>query len=274
MTGRERIRLANPLWRRLLRQWRQWRGAVAVKTHRVQIVDRDGQRFKRVLFKTAEEAGRVGDCLRELALLDRFPPLLAANGSTLEVAYLFGPLARPEHPLDHSAVAGFFGDLYAGQPLRAVPAMETAMARSLGQDLAVLVEAGLIDSMEAERLAALAREWQPELVWIGHEYLDPIARNFVVCKGRAVAIDIEALAQGQPIGQGLAKAVLRWLDHPVDTVLQNAGERSGTELALQFPWVQLCFTVAYFRQKLDQRKPGHIRIDALTGLGRSDVSSA
>lgn len=272
MTGYEQARPANPLWRRLLRQWRRWRGGVMAKTHTVQIVERDGQRFKRVGFESVEEADRVAACLRELVALDRFPRLLAATGSTLEVAYVAGPLARRGRASDHQAVADFFADLYCAQPLRAVSAADTAMAQTLASDLAILAKAGLIDARAAERLDGLANQWQPELVWLGHEYIDPIARNFVIRDGRAMAIDIEALWRDQPLGQGLAKAALRWLEQPVDAVLREVGERAGIELAPQYPWVQLCFTAAYFRQKLAQKKSGHIRIEALTALGRNQDS--
>ena len=268
MAGGERVRPANPLWRRLLRQWRRWRGADMVKTHTVQIVERDGRRFKRVEFQSVEEAGQVARCLSDLSGLDRFPRLQSRRGPVLEVEFIAGPLARVDRPEDHQAVAEFFVDLYAGQPRRPVATATTGMARALAPDLEFLVAAGLIDSSEADRLRALAGTWQPNRVWLGHDYIDPIARNFVIRQGRAMAIDIEALCPDQPLGQGLSKATLRWLKQPAAQIVAALSPRCGEDLAAQLPWVRLCFTVAYFRQKLAQRKPGHIRVEALTGLGR------
>lgn len=272
MSVPERIRHANPWWRRLLRRWRQWRGGEPVKGHLVQIVDADGQRRKRVIFETEQEAVRVAGCLRALKPSSRFPGLLADSGRCLEVEFLAGPVARRHRRDDHAAVAEFFVDLYTGQTLRSTDPAELALVNEFDKALARLHAAAWIDAREAERLAALARDWQPRQVWLGHEYIDPIARNFVISDQRAMAIDIEALWPDQPLGLGLAKAVLRWLHIPPAAVLKEVLQRSDRDLQGQYPWVSLCFTALYFAQKLDQNKPGHIRIRALTGLGRAQNS--
>ncbi|MCC5865472.1 MAG: hypothetical protein JJU31_10165 [Wenzhouxiangella sp.] len=272
MSVPERIRYANPWWRRLLRRWRQWRGGEPVKVHLVQIVDADGRRRKRVIFETEQEAVRVASCLRALKPSSRFPRLLSEAGRRLEVEFLAGPVARRRRRTDHAAVAEFFVDLYAGQTLRAADPAGLAWVSEFDKALARLHAAAWIDAREAERLAELARDWQPPQVWLGHEYIDPIARNFVINDQRAMAIDIEALWPDQPLGLGLAKAALRWLHTPPDAVLKAVLKRSGTDLQDQYPWVSLCFTALYFAQKLDQNKPGHIRIQALTGLGQAHNS--
>ncbi len=267
MSGPERIRLANPWWRRLLRRWRHWRGGEPVKAHLVQIVEADGGRRKRVIFETEQEAARVASCLRALTPIGRFPGLLDESGLRLEVEFLAGPVARRHRRSDQAAVAEFFVDLYAGQAATSANPAELALAKEVNSALSKLHAAGWIKAPEAERLAALARDWQPQRAWLGHEYIDPIARNFVMADQRAVAIDIEALWPDQPLGLGLAKAELRWLEVPSDKVFSAVFQRMGVDLRGQYPWVSLCFKAVYFAQKLDQNKPGHIRIQALTRLG-------
>ncbi len=239
-----------------------------MKAHLVQIVEADGRKLKRVIFETEQEAARVAGCLRELKSTRRFPGLLDQAGRKLEVEFVAGPVASQRRRADHAAVADFFVDLYAGQAVTAVDPAGLALAKAVDTALEKLCSAAWINAGEAERLAALARDWQPRQVWLGHEYIDPIARNFVIADQRALAIDIEALWPNQPLGLGLAKAALRWLSISPDTVFESVLQRSGRDLKRQYPWVSLCFTAVYFAQKLDQNKPGHIRIEALTRVGR------
>lgn len=254
-------RPANPWWQRWRRRWRAWRGAGELKRHRVELIDVDGNRCKRVRFDSEAVAGQVAASLGALARLDRFPALLNHAGNEIRVEYIPGPLARAGR--DERELLALFSELYA-VPAARVGLAESGLLPRLAEDLTFLVERGWIESVLAERLLASAEARAPAGVWTGHDYIDPVLKNFAMrADGRAIAIDIEALVPNQPLGAGLAKARLRWLRSDPGQVFNAVQAAGGSNLAKQYPLVELCFLTAYFRQKIIQRKPGHIRIQAL-----------
>jgi hypothetical protein len=254
-------RPANPWWQRWRRRWRAWRGAGELKRHRVELIDVDGRRCKRVRFDSETVAVQVAEALEALAGLDRFPALLEQVGSELRVDYIPGPLARAGR--DEPELLALFGELYAA-PAARLGLAESGLLPRLAEDLAFLVERGWIKSVLAERLLAGAETRAPAGVWTGYDYIDPVLKNFVLrADGRAIAIDIEALVPGQALGSGLAKARLRWLRSAPGQLFKAVEAAGGPDLAEQYPFIELCFLAAYFRQKIIQHKPGHIRIEAL-----------
>jgi len=256
------VRPAHPWWRRLLRAYRVWRGAVPSKTHHVHFVQHAGQACKRVRFSTQSEAQAVVSALRALADGPAgrcVPALIDHDADTVWVAYV--PEDRPQQVADthlDEAVLGFFERLYATTPRHNQDPSTALLA--LQSDLQRLVAAGQLSASEADALHALAVRLKPETLCCGIDYVDAIRGNFVLSEGQAIGIDIEALAPDQALGTGLAKAELRWLQAPLSEVLSRSG------LAEQYPFVRLCFIARYCREKLDQRKPRHLRIQALRDL--------
>jgi hypothetical protein len=260
-------RPANSWWQRWRRRWRAWRGAGELKRHRVELLEVDGRRCKRVQFDSEVIAVQVAQSLHALAGLDRFPALLDQAGSELLVDYIPGPLARASR--DEPELLALFSELYAAPTIRVGLAASGLLPR-LAEDLAFLVERGWIEAGLAERLLAAAEARAPTGLWTGHDYIDPVLKNFVLrADSRAIAIDIEALVSDQPLGGGLAKARLRWLRSDPGRVFDAVEAAGGPNLAEQYRLVELCFLASYFRQKIIQRKPGHIRIQALQAWLRS-----
>ncbi len=261
-----RFRQANPWWRRLLRRWRQWRGAELVKHHEVHLVRVDGIDCKRVRFVELAAARQAGLALAALAPLQRFPDLLRQDGAELWTRFVPGTLARPKRAADRLAVAEFFVDLYSRQTGLIDSRQPLQRANGLAANLSRLKAAGRLDPAAVEPLLAVERRWRPQHVLLGYDYIDPIARNFVLAEGRAIAIDIEALLPDQPLGSGLAKAELRWMAVEAALVLDRIDGPRADALRAQYRWVQLCFLANYFVDKLRQRKPGKLRMTALTDL--------
>lgn len=257
---KNRVRPANSVWRRLLRRWRAWRGAGLAKTHQVHLIELDGVRYKRVIFDSDAEASRVVSALQEVASIGRFPGVVRHDQREIWVDYVPGQLARQGS--DDQQIVDLFIDLYR-MPSSPIEPGSLGYEQVLARDLDYLTDAGRITSQEASGLAARANDLRPERLLIGHDYLDPIPRNFVIRDGQAVAIDIEALVANQPLGAGLAKAVLRWPGLDAGSFLQQLIKHGGPDLRAQYPWIELCFLAHYFRQKLIQRKPRQVRIGAL-----------
>ncbi len=253
------VRNANPPWRRWLRQLRQWRGAEMVKTHQVHIVSINGERFKRVTFAHTEEAIAVASGLKFVSTLGRFPAPVALDGCQVWTEYVPGRLAAGS---DRERIVKFFTDLYRFNATR-VETRTTDFPARLIADLDFLAETDVIACALADQLKLAGGELEPEFVLLGYDYVDPVLKNFVISDGVAVGIDIEALIGDLPLGYGLAKARLRWLDHADDDVLQHLNGPQGAAVRQQYPWVRLCFIASYFRQKVLQRKPGLIQVDAL-----------
>lgn len=255
-----RSRPANPWWQRWLRRWRAWRGAGLAKTHQVDLIELDGRRQKRVIFDTAETARAVTAALKQAAVIQRFPALIFSRDCEVRVEFIPGPLARPGR--DDDRLRDFFLDLYR------LPGDRVELARSgllwqLESDLAHLVDQALIEATLSRRLLQQADQIAPPSLWLGHDYIDPVAKNFVIQSDRAIAIDIEALLAGQPLGTGLAKARLRWPGLEIEPLMVRLEAVGGPGLRGQYPLVELCFLAGYFRQKLIQRKPRHLKPEAL-----------
>lgn len=264
MAARIRVRHALPLWQRLRRRWRAWRGARMVKTHLVHFVDVDGVRFKRVRFAEVGTAQAVAQVLAQLAETSLAPALSRQQDSEVWVDFVPGRAPKAADIEDQARLVDFFASLYAvGQAVAADPG---PYASGLQEDLQYLSRAGLVAPERAAGLAALEKRLRPHQVWIGPDYIDPVAKNFIVVGRGLVAIDIEALADDALLGTGLAKARLRWPFDPIDSVCARLSAGAGPDLATQLPWVELCFLCRYFKEKLLQGKPGHIRLEALDRL--------
>lgn len=260
----EHVRPAHPWWRRWLRAYRVWRGGVPSKTHAVHFVQRGGQACKRVRFASQDEAQAVVQALRELSNVSSassscVPALIDHNEDTVWVAFVTEDDRAQTKDIDFDqAVLGFFARLYATTPRQAQD--PAPMLDALEKDLRRLVEAKQLSIKESAALQALAEQLRPERLYCGIDYVDAIRGNFVLSQGQAIGIDIEAFALNEALGTGLAKAQLRWLNAPLCELL------STSDLAQQYPFVRLCFIARYCREKLDQRKPGHLRIQALRDL--------
>ena len=256
-----RTKPANPLWKRLQRQWRVQRGFEAAKTHRVDWVWADGVRYKRIRFEHPEQASQAALALQALNSTNCFPALVRHEGSEVWVTYIKKDFWVSRFN-DH--VADFFATLYNDQlsrPINMVPA--TVVLASLVRHLRALSERGLIDENTAQQVDQYAHQVAPPVVAQGFDYVDAIKKNFVVSKGRAIGIDIEALLAEQYLGMGLAKAEYRGLIH-TDQWLEK--HTSDDRFIAQYPLVRVLFLVSYFDQKQAQGKLGHIRVSALLDL--------
>ena len=261
MSNPETSRPANPWWQRWQRRWRAWQGAGELKSHQVELVERDGQRFKRVIFDSAEAAGQCARLLTQLAPMDRFVPLHRHREGVVEVDFIDGPLARAGR--DEAGLQAFFVDLYAGQGADQVSLEASNLMADLAANLDFLVEHRLLGRDRRDALWQAAQREAPDRLWLGADYIDPVLKNFVKrADQRMIAIDIEALVGGLPLGSGLAKARLRWMRDEPSHLFSQVKTAGGPDLSSQYRVVELAFLAGYFRQKIIQKKPRHLHLPA------------
>ncbi len=224
----------------------------------------NGTRFKRVVLGDSFEASQVERALRSAPAAALFPELIQRHENELLLGFVEGRPFDPSQESDRQALAEFFGALYAAGR-RGVDA--DRLWRALETDIGFLRTAGLIDAPLGQALLERAADLRPAEVQTGLDYVDPVAKNFVVDDGRLFAIDVESLRQDVPLGTGIAKAVVHWLgrDQAPDFIARV--ERAGDfTLGGQMPFVELCFRVAWTKRKLLQGKHRSIRIDLLREL--------
>ena len=253
--------------RRLYFRWLQaWRGVFA-KRQSVHFVSLHGQRYKRVVFGDSAQAGEVQEALDAFAGTQRFPPLIHRHENELLLGFVEGRGFDPEDSSDRARLAGFLADLWQRTPVE-TPRDALPFDARLAVDLDFLVQARVLDAARADALAGRARAEAPDTLVIGYDYVDPVAKNFlIVAEGpgrkqapRLVAIDVESLRAGQPLGTGLAQASLRWLSPgDVPVMASQVAESGGPDIDAQLEYVRLITTVAWTKRKFLQGKTHFIR---------------
>ena len=143
-----------------------------------------------------------------------------------------------------------FAVLYA-QGRHAVETRAAGFADALQLDLAFLGQVGVLGASALPELARAAEALAPPQIYVGHDYLDPIPRNFVITSdGRLVAVDVEELAPNQLLGSGVAKAVLRTPGARRDRILEGIRRAAGLDLAPVMPFVELAFLAGWTKRAL------------------------
>lgn len=231
------------------------------KRQAVYFIDINGTRFKRVVLGDSYEAGLVERALKTAPAPARFPQLIHRHENELLLSFVEGRRFDPSRASDRNALAAFFGALY-----RADRRGESSRSlwRALNIDLEFLVTAGLVDSDLKASLLKRADKLRPAEIQVGLDYVDPVAKNFVMDGNSIVAIDVESLRRDVPLGTGIAKAGVHWLERDaMDDFIDRVSDASAFTLGGQQPFVDLCFRAAWTKRKLLQGKHRSIRIELL-----------
>ncbi len=234
------------------------------KRQAVYFVDINGTRFKRVVLGDSYEASLVERALESAPDGARFPRLIQRHENELLLSFVEGRKFDPAGTSDLDALAAFFGALY-GADRRGESSRN--LWRALNIDLDFLATAGLIDPDLKASLLARAGELRPGEIQVGLDYVDPVAKNFVMDGASIVAIDVESLRRDVALGTGIAKAGVHWLERDsMGDFIDRVSEAAEFTLGGQQPFVDLCFRVAWTKRKLLQGKHRSIRIALLREL--------
>lgn len=237
---------------------------VFAKRQSVYFVDINGTRFKRVVMGDSFEASLVERALEDAPTGARFPRLIQRHENELLLSFVEGRKFDPSSTSDRAALGAFFGALY-----RADRRSESAQTlwHALETDLDFLATAGLLEPALTDALVARAGELRPAEIQVGLDYVDPVGKNFVMDGDAITAVDVESLRRDVPLGTGIAKAGVHWLDRKaIGGFIDQVSEAAGFTLSGQQPFVELCFRVGWTKRKLLQGKHRSIRIDLLREL--------
>jgi len=255
---------AHSLSRRLYFAFIRRFSGVFAKRQSVYFVDINGTRFKRVVLGDSYEAVLVERALESAPARARFPQLVHRHENELLLSFVDGRKFDPSLASDGSAIAAFFGALY-GAERRSESTRN--LWRALNIDLGFLVTAGLIDPDLKATLLERAGELRPTEIQVGLDYVDPVAKNFVMDGDSVVAIDVESLRRDVPLGTGIAKAGVHWLERDATgDFIERVSDAAEFTLSGQQPFVDLCFRVAWIKRKLLLGKHRSVRIELLREL--------
>jgi len=256
MIARFSHRPAHGLGRRLLDAWRgRFVGGLG-KSQRVYFVELNGQRYKRVVFGDSALAGTVVAAMRACAGRVELPQLVHHHENELWLEFISG--ARPDARADRAALAGFFASINQIEARQSRLA-QTPWPAQLRTDLDFVRQAGVIDSRLHARLTDQAAAQQPEQVWLGLDYVDPVLKNFVLRENKLVVIDLESLARDSLLGIGLAKCSLHWLADDLAEFTDQVVAAGAPDLRPQLDYARLCLVAGWTKRKLLAGKRGRIQ---------------
>ena len=241
----------HSLGRRLgMRLRRHWLGRF-VPEKRVRLIEIGGARFKRLTLPDAWTAAQLARSLERFRSHQLFPAVIAQSANELLLEYVEGSsIAEPLDEAGCDQLAGFFAVLYA-QGRQAIETRAAGITHALRLDLAFLGQVGVLDAAALLELEHAAEALAPAQIYLGYDYLDPIARNFVITPaGRLVAVDVEELMPGQLLGSGVAKAVLRTPGARRERLLAGIRRTAGLDLAPVMPFVELAFLAGWTKRAL------------------------
>jgi hypothetical protein len=257
MIGRFFHRPAHSLARRTVEALRsRFIGGIG-KSQRVYFVHVAGQRYKRVIFADSRLAEVVEANLESLGVECGLPRLVLRHENEIWVEFVIGRPLDVNQAEDFQALAELFAALYRHDPVQ-LPVEQTRLSSRLLSDLQFLGDAGVLAPQRVGQLLTAADQLKPDLIWSGYDYVDPVAKNFVVAPRGLVAIDVESLQAGQPLGLGIAKCRVHWLDQASEDFVARIIAAGAPDFRPQFRFVELCFLAAWTKRKLISGKRRHV----------------
>lgn len=272
MFGTSTQRHVHPLWRRIYDRLRPLFGGVVGKSQKAYFVTLNGHRYKRLVLGDAWQAARIARELEQFEAGEGFPPLILCHENELLLGYVEGRRFNGNDAADRERLARFYAMLYRRNP-RQVATAELPLAARLERDLQFLVDAGTLDAADLPTLQARAEALQPEWLWLGFDYLDPVEKNFV-CTGTGVAaVDVESLVSNEALGAGIAKARVHWLgEAQTGAFLETMAAAGAPDLSTQLPYVELCFVAGWTKRKVLQGKRHFVQPSRLRRFGDIPVT--
>jgi len=254
MFGRPLQRHAHPVWRRVYDRMRPLFGGVFGKSQSVYFLTLNGHRYKRLVFSDTYQAVQIEQVLDRFGPGDCFPPFILRHENELLLGYVEGRRFDHNDPADRERLAGFYAALYRRGP-RQVAVAALPLAARLERDLRFLTDAGVLTAEKLPALRAAAESLQPETLWLGFDYVDPVEKNLICTETGVTAVDVESLYCDEPLGSGIAKARVHWLGEaqtePFLAWLEAAG---APDIRAQLPYVELCFLAGWTKRKFLQGK--------------------
>ena len=266
-----------PAMRRMRRAFLRRLGRWSRGDYDVRLVYDQGKPvYKKVVFNSAHQAGRVAAALRAYGESVFVPSLRHHEDTAIWVDYVAGHAFDPHASDQPERVAECFTS-FALRPSRGVTLADSGLIDTLHQRLAALSEHGVLDARLNRALAArIARFDDRQTLRFGFDYADPIAANLLTRAdtGQTCAIDVKNVRQDGLVGLGVAKARARWLNEAGLSAILSHWQRQGLDDVVHaFDFVRVYERIERVAQQAatDVRSRGGIRkreakIDKLQAL--------
>jgi hypothetical protein len=257
MIGRFFHRPAHSLARRTMDGLRsRFVGGIG-KSQSVYFVHLAGHRYKRVIFADTRLAEVVESNLESVGYEAGLPRLVLRHENEIWVEFITGRPVDVTQAEDVQAIAELFAALYRHDAVQ-LPIAGTRLPSRLRTDLQFLGDAGVLAPQRVGQLLTIAHGLEPEVIWSGYDYVDPVTKNFIVAPRGLVAIDVESLQAGQPLGTGVAKCRVHWLGQGSEDFIARIIAAGAPDFRPQFRYVELCFLAAWTKRKLIAGKRRHV----------------
>jgi hypothetical protein len=230
------------------------------KSQNARFVTFNGHRFKRLILRDSFLAAEIERNLTNFGPSPWIPPFVIRYEHEIWVEYVEGRrLTEGDETLVRD-LAEFYAAINARRT-HDVALDNTHFDGRLRLDLRFLSKVGILDGASYEALCEAAGRLRPERVRVGFDYTDPVLKNFVRRRdtGALCAVDVESLEDGQLIGTGAAKALLRWMAPYRHSFFDAYQAASGTDLRAGFDYVELCFLAGYMKLMFMERKWRHVQ---------------
>lgn len=225
-----------------------------VKRQQAWLVHIDGQPVKRLVLPDSHVASSMASNLRAFEDSPVVPDLLASFENEVWVEYIRGQGVRSQDPRLPGALADLYASVCSRNP-RYCDTRELGLARELRKDLRFLQAVGVIEASSLDEIMAWLDATLPEKVWLGHDYSDPKAGNFLWDGDGALRIlDVESLVSDRLIGCGVAKALVSWMAPQRSVFLAELERRSLPDFLSYLPFVELQFLASWQKRSVLQRK--------------------
>ena len=254
-----------PVMRRMRRAFMRRLGRWSRGAYDVRLVYDHGEPvYKKVVFNSTHQAGRVAAALHAYGESVFVPSLRHHAGNAIWVDYVAGHAFDPNASDQPKRVAECFTS-FALRPSRGVALADSGLIETLYERLATLSEHGVLDAALGRALAArIARFDGRQTLRFGFDYADPIAANLLTRAdtGQTCAIDVKNVRQDGLVGLGVAKARARWLDEAGLSAILTHWQRQGLDdVVRSFDFVQVYERIERVAQQAatDIRSRGGIR---------------
>lgn len=219
------------------------------KAKGIHFVTANGHRFKRLILCDSFLATEIEEHLEAFRESEYFPPLVARYEHEIWLEYVEGLPIRSVDEGFVLKIAEFYATVHGKAPMLLDTAQSPFPGR-LHQDLRFLRQINVLTQASYCDLQAAVQDLMPEQVWVGHEYTDPVLKNFLLRKedGRICVVDVDGLAGNQLLGIGVAKACVRWLGPYRSLFFSSLAKQGGPDFKKYFSFVELCFLAKWMKR--------------------------
>lgn len=220
------------------------------KSQHLRLVQVNGVRYKRLVLHDAFIASEIERNLEAFGPSPRLPKLVTRFENEIWVEFVPGEVLTRVDDAALADIGAFYVELYS-RAKRVQRTAETPWPQRLQRDLEFLRATHLIGDATWSDLVATAQRITPAELSLGFDYTDPVLKNFVrpARGGPLCAIDVESLVRERPIGAGIAKAAVFWLEPQMRSRLLESLHAAVPELRAQLPFVELCFLARWTKTK-------------------------